>query len=48
MINTNIPIFKHQEINNLEEILTKGKTLKNMNKKCHKHVTNAPKGIGLA
>ena len=24
------------------------KDLKLMNKKCHKHVTNAPKGIGLA
>ena len=24
------------------------KTTDNKNKKCHKHVTNAPKGIGLA
>ena len=33
----------------VKEFMVKEKMWKNnKNKKCHKHVTNAPKGIGLA
>ena len=43
------PVCKHLIILKIATVNTKKKYhLGNKNKKCHKHVTNAPKGIGLA